>query len=157
MTEKFREHLIRDQRPFLHTVSLQVLLIHSSMTSRFFIPDDFLGPRLPTFLQTVQARCDPSITSQGYNVFFFFFTLLWSILPPFFSFLHLRCLFAHLHMLRLPRARQNSLQLLTFFCSSQIVSSSSVLTSSAGELKPLLSVSIMIMACLVLDVGPCLK
>ncbi len=30
--EEFGEHLIRDQRPFLHTESLQILQIHSSMT-----------------------------------------------------------------------------------------------------------------------------
>ncbi len=32
MPEDFGEHLIRDQRPFLHTESLQILQIHSSMT-----------------------------------------------------------------------------------------------------------------------------
>ncbi len=32
MSEEFGEHLIRDQRPFLHTESLQILQIHSSMT-----------------------------------------------------------------------------------------------------------------------------
>ncbi len=32
MPEEFGEHLIRDQRPFLHTESLQILQIHSSMT-----------------------------------------------------------------------------------------------------------------------------
>ncbi len=32
MPEAFGEHLIRDQRPFLHTESLQILQIHSSMT-----------------------------------------------------------------------------------------------------------------------------
>ncbi len=31
MPEEFGEHLIRDQRPFLHTESLQILQIHSSM------------------------------------------------------------------------------------------------------------------------------
>ncbi len=31
MPEDFGEHLIRDQRPFLHTESLQILQIHSSM------------------------------------------------------------------------------------------------------------------------------
>ncbi len=31
MSEEFGEHLIRDQRPFLHTESLQILQIHSSM------------------------------------------------------------------------------------------------------------------------------
>ncbi len=32
MPEEFGEHLIRDQRPFLHPESLQILQIHSSMT-----------------------------------------------------------------------------------------------------------------------------
>ncbi len=32
MPEDFGEHLIRDQRPFLHPESLQILQIHSSMT-----------------------------------------------------------------------------------------------------------------------------
>ncbi len=32
MSEEFGEHLTRDQRPFLHTESLQILQIHSSMT-----------------------------------------------------------------------------------------------------------------------------
>ncbi len=32
MPEEFGEHLIKDQRPFLHTESLQILQIHSSMT-----------------------------------------------------------------------------------------------------------------------------
>ncbi len=32
MPEEFGEHLTRDQRPFLHTESLQILQIHSSMT-----------------------------------------------------------------------------------------------------------------------------
>ncbi len=32
MPEEFGEHLIRDQRTFLHTESLQILQIHSSMT-----------------------------------------------------------------------------------------------------------------------------
>ncbi len=32
MTDKVREHLTRDQRPFLHPESLQILQIHSSMT-----------------------------------------------------------------------------------------------------------------------------
>ncbi len=31
MPEEFGEHLIRDQRPFLHPESLQILQIHSSM------------------------------------------------------------------------------------------------------------------------------
>ncbi len=31
MPEEFGEHMIRDQRPFLHTESLQILQIHSSM------------------------------------------------------------------------------------------------------------------------------
>ncbi len=31
MPEEFGEHLIRDQRPFLHTESLQILQTHSSM------------------------------------------------------------------------------------------------------------------------------
>ncbi len=31
MPEEFGEHLTRDQRPFLHTESLQILQIHSSM------------------------------------------------------------------------------------------------------------------------------
>ncbi len=31
MPEEFGEHLMRDQRPFLHTESLQILQIHSSM------------------------------------------------------------------------------------------------------------------------------
>ncbi len=32
MPDEFREHLTRDQRPFLHPESLQILQIHSSMT-----------------------------------------------------------------------------------------------------------------------------
>ncbi len=32
MPDEVREHLIRDQRPFLHPESLQILQIHSSMT-----------------------------------------------------------------------------------------------------------------------------
>ncbi len=32
MPEEFGEHMIRDQRPFLHPESLQILQIHSSMT-----------------------------------------------------------------------------------------------------------------------------
>ncbi len=32
MPEEFGEHLIRDQRPFLHPESLQILQIYSSMT-----------------------------------------------------------------------------------------------------------------------------
>ncbi len=33
MPVEFGEHLIRDQRPFLHTESLQILQIHSSFSS----------------------------------------------------------------------------------------------------------------------------
>ncbi len=33
MPEEFGEHLIRDQRPFLHTESLQILQIHSFFSS----------------------------------------------------------------------------------------------------------------------------
>ncbi len=36
MPEEFGEHLIRDQRPFLHTESLQILQIHSSMLVLLF-------------------------------------------------------------------------------------------------------------------------
>ncbi len=35
MPDEVREHLTRDQRPFLHPESLQILQIHSSMTVLF--------------------------------------------------------------------------------------------------------------------------
>ncbi len=53
MPDEVREHLTRDQRPFLHPESLQILHIHSSMTVLLFSSPHSLRPIFVLFLRFV--------------------------------------------------------------------------------------------------------
>ncbi len=74
MPDEVREHLTRDQRPFLHPESLQILQIHSSKCSPI-LPDEvrehltrdqrpFLHPESLQILQIHSSKCSPILPDE---------------------------------------------------------------------------------------------